>query len=372
MSLREMKEEFRQTEGDPADQGQNPAVAQRAHAQAHDGGGAEGLGRHHQPDPLRRRAAIRARHERAGLRRQGRRPDRPQDPRGRGSPRHSGGREPAAWPARCMPRSRSTRKFRRNIIARSPKSSATSCGCAGCAGAADAGSLAGRAGLCSVFRKVPCAIRRRKALRARHDQQAQDRAGTIDWREIERAMTAQHAAPKADRRRPDPAQPGCRRRRVRAVDRSAGAGARRQRRSGAAGGRACWSPPRPAIVLVGGSNAEPYILGVPGGARHGRRVLAVRARLRHHAALRPRAGQSADQGGGRRRLRRHRRHRQRRPRHLCQCRLSRSHRRGRCQRHAAGRARLHRRCRRLRGDLPAAQGGARRQAPAGRGARRRR
>ena len=49
--------------GVPADRGrsgrqrQTPAIAHGAHAQAHDGGGAEGLGRHHQPDPLRRRAA---------------------------------------------------------------------------------------------------------------------------------------------------------------------------------------------------------------------------------------------------------------------------------------------------------------------------
>ena len=38
------------------------------------------------------------------------------------------------------------------------------------------------------------------------------------------------------------------------------------------------------------------------------------------------------------------------------------------ERNAAGRARVHRRCGRLGGDLPAAQGRARRQAPAGRGA----
>ena len=130
MSLREMKEEFRQTEGDPADQGQAAAVAPDAHAQAHDGGGAEGLGRHHQPDAFRRRAAIRARHECAGLRRQGRRPDRPQDPRGGRAARRFRWSRTRRWPARCTARSRSTRKSRRNITARSPKSSATSCGCA--------------------------------------------------------------------------------------------------------------------------------------------------------------------------------------------------------------------------------------------------
>jgi hypothetical protein len=59
---------------------------------------AQGLGGHHQPDPLRDRAALRARHERAGLRRQRRRPDRPQDPRDRGGASHSRDREPAARP----------------------------------------------------------------------------------------------------------------------------------------------------------------------------------------------------------------------------------------------------------------------------------
>ncbi len=57
----EIKEEFKQTEGDPADQGTHPPVARAAHAQAHDGGGAGSLGGDHQPDPLRGRAEIRAR-----------------------------------------------------------------------------------------------------------------------------------------------------------------------------------------------------------------------------------------------------------------------------------------------------------------------
>ena len=112
--------------------------------------------------------------------------------------------------------------------------------------------------------------------------------------------------------------------------------------------------------------------GVPRGARHGRRVLAVRARLRHPAAADGGLRQPADQGAwstapfdG----------------------IVVTDRDGRviyanaayldlidasdAQRHAPGRARVHRRCRRVRGDLPAAQGGARRQAPAGGGAHRR-
>ena len=52
-------------------QGQDPAIAPGAHAQAHDGGSAHGVRGHHQPDPLCHRAALRARHECAALRRQG-------------------------------------------------------------------------------------------------------------------------------------------------------------------------------------------------------------------------------------------------------------------------------------------------------------
>ncbi len=130
MSVREMKEEFKQTEGDPAIKGKMRQIAPGAHAQAHDGGGAEGLRRHHQPDAFCRRAAIRARHERAGLRRQGRRSDRAQDPRGgRASTRFPSSRTRRS-PAPCTPPSRSTRKSRRSITGRWPKSSATSCGCA--------------------------------------------------------------------------------------------------------------------------------------------------------------------------------------------------------------------------------------------------
>ena len=57
MSLRELKEEFKQTEGDPAIKGKIRQIRQNAGAQAHDGGGAVGLGGDHQPDPLRGRAA---------------------------------------------------------------------------------------------------------------------------------------------------------------------------------------------------------------------------------------------------------------------------------------------------------------------------
>ena len=89
MSLQEIKEEFRQTEGYPTIKGKASPIARDPHAKAHHRGGAEGFRGHHQPDPLRDRSQIRARHERTGLRRQRRRPDRPQDPRDRRRAPHS-------------------------------------------------------------------------------------------------------------------------------------------------------------------------------------------------------------------------------------------------------------------------------------------
>ena len=74
MSLRELKDEFKDTEGDPKIKARVRQIRQNRMKKAHDGGGAEGDGGDHQPDPLRRGAELRARHECAGLRRQGRRP----------------------------------------------------------------------------------------------------------------------------------------------------------------------------------------------------------------------------------------------------------------------------------------------------------
>ena len=61
MSMRETQGGVQADRRRPDDQGQDPPVAPAADAQAHDGGGAQGLGDHHQPDPLRHRPAIRAR-----------------------------------------------------------------------------------------------------------------------------------------------------------------------------------------------------------------------------------------------------------------------------------------------------------------------
>ena len=98
MSLREMKEEFRQTEGDPIVKGKlkqlrNTRMRKRIMAAVPKASVVIT-----NPDPFRRGAQIRARDERADLRRQGRRPDRPQDPRSGGGARHSRGRKPAARP----------------------------------------------------------------------------------------------------------------------------------------------------------------------------------------------------------------------------------------------------------------------------------
>ncbi len=57
MSVRELKDEFKQTERQSRGQGQDPADPPDPLAQAHDGGGAGRLRGHHQPDPLRGRAA---------------------------------------------------------------------------------------------------------------------------------------------------------------------------------------------------------------------------------------------------------------------------------------------------------------------------
>ena len=167
---------------------------------------------------------------------------------------------------------------------------------------------------------------------------------------------------------------------------NAGASAGPQRRSGAAGFRQ--KPERPAQRLgrpgaAGRPGADrrrrrpdlyrPPLCrnlhpGAAGLARHHRRIRAVRHGLRHHAACQPERAQSADQGGGRQRLRRHRGHRPVGPRVLRQRHLSRPDRGDRRQRRAADRAGLRRRSRRLRIDLPPAQGRARGPPPAGGGA----
>ena len=109
----------------PAHQGPDPAVAPGAHEEAHDGRGAQGLGDHHQPDPLFGGAVLRTRHVGAGLRRQGRRQHRVQDQGSRQGSTTSRSSRTCRWRARSMPPSRSTRKSRSSTTTRSPRSSAT-------------------------------------------------------------------------------------------------------------------------------------------------------------------------------------------------------------------------------------------------------
>ena len=58
MSLQEIKEEYKQSEGDPHIKGRIRQLRHAAHEEAHDGGGAQGVGDHHQPDPLRGGAVV--------------------------------------------------------------------------------------------------------------------------------------------------------------------------------------------------------------------------------------------------------------------------------------------------------------------------
>ena len=96
MSLQEIKDEFKQSEGDPHIKGQDPAVAPAAHEEAHDGRRSQRQRDHHQPDPLFGRAVLRSRHVGADLRRQGRRQHRAQDQGNRQEARHSDRGERAA------------------------------------------------------------------------------------------------------------------------------------------------------------------------------------------------------------------------------------------------------------------------------------
>ena len=58
MSKQEIKEEYRQNEGDPAIKAKVRQIRQERAAQAHDGGGARGHRGDHEPDPLCRGAEI--------------------------------------------------------------------------------------------------------------------------------------------------------------------------------------------------------------------------------------------------------------------------------------------------------------------------
>ena len=107
MTVQELKEEFKQSEGNPEIKAKIKQMRRQKRPAAHDGECAEGLGRHHQPDPL----AVALRYE-PGM----------AAPvclaKGMDASRCAFARSPASttsrssrtrlWPARCMPPSRST------------------------------------------------------------------------------------------------------------------------------------------------------------------------------------------------------------------------------------------------------------------------
>ena len=126
MSLQEMKEEFKQSEGDPHIKGKIRQLRQQRMKKRMMAAVPKASRDHHQPDPLFDRAVLRPRHVGAGLRRQGRRQYRLQDQGNRQGTRYSDRRERAAGPRACMQPSISTRRFRSSTTMRLPKSSATS------------------------------------------------------------------------------------------------------------------------------------------------------------------------------------------------------------------------------------------------------
>ena len=82
MTRQEIKDEHRQSDGDPLVKARQRSLARDRTAQSHDRRGAKGELRGRQPDALRRRAALYPREgRRPGGGGQGQGPDRPQDPR---------------------------------------------------------------------------------------------------------------------------------------------------------------------------------------------------------------------------------------------------------------------------------------------------
>ncbi|MEJ0043625.1 MAG: EscU/YscU/HrcU family type III secretion system export apparatus switch protein [Rhizomicrobium sp.] len=99
MSRQEIKEEYRQNEGDPQIKAKIRQIRIERAQEAHDRGGAGSDGHHHQSDALRRRAEIRAGQDGgADLRGEGHRRAGAQDPRSGERAQRSDRGEPAARP----------------------------------------------------------------------------------------------------------------------------------------------------------------------------------------------------------------------------------------------------------------------------------
>src|SRR5262245_53097713 len=100
MSVRELKEEIKQTNGNPEIKAKIRQIRhiRLTRSSKHNGGGAGSLRGYYQHDPLRGGAQIRERMNAPVWVAQGRRPDRPQDSRGCRRPQHSDCGKPAARP----------------------------------------------------------------------------------------------------------------------------------------------------------------------------------------------------------------------------------------------------------------------------------
>ena len=96
MSLQEIKDEFKQSEGDPHIKAKIRQLRQQRMKKRMMAAVPKRQRDHHQPDPLFGGAVLRSRHVGAGLRRQGRRQHRAQDPGNRQEARHSDRGERAA------------------------------------------------------------------------------------------------------------------------------------------------------------------------------------------------------------------------------------------------------------------------------------
>ena len=98
MSVRELKEEFKQTEGDPAIKAKIRQLRQTRMRKRMMAAVPKASVIITNPTHYAVALAVRARHERAGLPRQGHRQHRAENPRGGGRAPHPGGRKPAAGP----------------------------------------------------------------------------------------------------------------------------------------------------------------------------------------------------------------------------------------------------------------------------------
>ena len=265
------------------------------------------------------------------------------------------------WRAPCMPPWRSTTKSRWNTTMRSPRSSATSW--ASSAGFPAGGREPDGRTSAEIVPEMAAIGRNSRVMdlrlpvRFRHSgaRRAAKRVASMSDRPRPLAMTAE---PDND----PPREP---------IDRARAGAARRQHRAGAAGGRGRSSRPRSRLMTIGRAQAQPYILGLLAllamvGLFSLFAFAAGIIRFADRAADDPVMGRIADHAFDGLAVTD-----SARPRGLFQRRLSRADGGRDRARRAPGRAGLHRQSRCVGGGVPPAQGGARRQAAAGRSPHRR-